>query len=490
MPPELSAWAGGIAAVVGVVAAVVYLRAIFGGRTRPNRATWWILAVVGMLIAASYYSAGARHTLWLALIYALIPLSVAIVSVKHGEGGCGRFDLACLLAAGISVVLWCLSQTAVITLLINLMIDFVGLLPTIRKSYLRPENENRAAWTLALVASVMSLFAVEQWKFAIAVYPLYLTAGNGLIVGILWFRSVRQSNAVRLRDVLRLILVGIGIDILLSHQSAAGEANRPLEQKDAFDPPKNSWSSDSGFNFVGAYYAFGLLCENEGVIAQPYFDLYYLVYEGDKSVKITLGLQLWSSIHSKGTGADPENGALAAWYEQDVVVPLSVTLADKFSGTLSYLEYHFPNGALESKRAASLTFSYDDSSLLGVFALHPHLTALYNFEDVIGIDKSDAWYFEAGIAPEVTLAKKSRYPVTISLPVTAGFGDDHFYPGDPFGYFSAGANAAVPLAFFPESFGRWTVNAGGTYQIFGNATAAFNSKRSATVGQIGLKWDF
>lgn len=180
--------AGVLSGIVATAAFVLYLRATFRGPTKPNRATWWILTVVGLMLAGSYHSLGARHTIWLAVSYALCPLVTAIVSLKHGEGGWTQFDRACLIVAGISAVLWWLCHSPLVALLINLFIDFVGLLPTIRKSYERPASENRIAWLIAFLASVLNLFAVERWEFAIAVYPLYMALGNGVIAVLLYRR--------------------------------------------------------------------------------------------------------------------------------------------------------------------------------------------------------------------------------------------------------------------------------------------------------------
>jgi len=190
--PDARVIAGLLAGVVGAVAFVRYLRATFRGTTKPNRATWWILTVVGFLLAASYYASGARQTMWLPVSYALCPLVTAIVSLKHGEGGWTPFDRACLLGAGISVVLWWLCRSPLVALLINLFIDFVGLLPTIRKSYQRPASEDRIAWMIGLLASIINLFAVERWAFALAVYPLYMALGNGVIAVLL---LCRRKNA-------------------------------------------------------------------------------------------------------------------------------------------------------------------------------------------------------------------------------------------------------------------------------------------------------
>jgi hypothetical protein len=46
---------GEIAGIIALVACPIYVHDILRGVTRPNRATWWIITLVGCLIAASYW---------------------------------------------------------------------------------------------------------------------------------------------------------------------------------------------------------------------------------------------------------------------------------------------------------------------------------------------------------------------------------------------------------------------------------------------------
>lgn len=253
-----------------------------------------------------------------------------------------------------------------------------------------------------------------------------------------------------------------------------------------------NWNGDFGVNFVSAFIAFGILQENQGAIAEPYFDLYHTLFQGDGAIsKVTIGLQLWSSIHSEQTLSTPRS-SLPAWYEFDYYVPLTMTIAKRTTVTISYVEYNFPNGAFHTARGVQANVGYDDTDILGPFALHPHILALYNFEGIFGIAASHAWYGEFGVAPGFVLAKRTAYPVTFTFPLLVGIGDSNFYPGDVYGYFSAAANLVVPLAFLPRSFGAWTANVGYTYYNLGNATAEINGNRdhNAHVGQVGVGLTF
>ena len=132
--------------------------------------------------------------------------------------------------------------------------------------------------------------------------------------------------------------------------------------------------------------------------------------------------------------------------------------------------------------------SYDDSDLLGAFAMHPHFYFQQELTNHAGLalkngvayssDAPEGQYYEFGIAPGYTFAEKSTYPVTLTFPTIAGFGSSGFY-GQGFGYFSTGATVSVPLAFIPSSFGSWTTSASGHYYRLGSTSAFYTNFKSA-----------
>ena len=291
-------------------------------------------------------------------------------------------------------------------------------------------------------------------------------------------------------------------------------------------PSATNISGDAGIAFVSTYYSRGILQGPEGKVgfdAQPYLDLYFKLYEDDKAPglnKVTLNLGFWANIASKpGTSALSSN---SNWTEFDWMPGISFVFAKNFTLTVSYFELDYPGessfaaisgatgrnfGNFSPQRSINTTLAYNDSDLLGMWALNPHITFL---QELTGNNNSGGGhtglglgggnklgqYYEIGIAPSFTFMKSSKYPLTLTLPLTAGFGSSGFY-GTGFGYASAGGNFSVPLAFIPSCFGNWTATAGGTYYYLGTNTARANGQFSnsgadhdAGVASLGLGLTF
>ena len=184
----------GIAAgILSFTAYPIYYIDIFRGNTKPSRVTWWILAILNIALSFSYYASGARNTIWIPISYSIGFLIVAILSLKYGEGEWKFTDFLFLLGACICLGVWFFSRSPEITLYFIILTDFVGLAPTIYKSFKKPWTESRLSWSIAAVASLLNIFAIERWTFVIGFYPFYVFATNIFIV-IFLFLELRKEN--------------------------------------------------------------------------------------------------------------------------------------------------------------------------------------------------------------------------------------------------------------------------------------------------------
>ena len=153
------------------------------------------------------------------------------------------------------------------------------------------------------------------------------------------------------------------------------------ESKDLKQQCKESCiSGDLGVTMPTEYITRGIVAENQGVIAQPYLDLYFKLYEGTGFInKVSFNFGLWSSIHSH-VQPDGSTDTTRNWYEFDWTPGIAVTFAKNFTATLSYFEFDSPASAFDTARSINLNLAYDDTDLLGKFALHPHVTYLRELE--------------------------------------------------------------------------------------------------------------
>lgn len=192
---DFHSWAGKIAGLLALIGFVPYVIATLQGKNKPNRVTWIIWGLVSLILLGSYKTAGATHALWPSVSNALGMIVIIVLSFKYGEGGGNLLDLGCLLTALAGLFFWWFFDSPLPALYISIAVDLIGGIPTIKKSYLDPAREDRLTWILFWTANVLNLFAVEEWNFAMALYPLYLFFISGTILAILTVRRNLKALA-------------------------------------------------------------------------------------------------------------------------------------------------------------------------------------------------------------------------------------------------------------------------------------------------------
>ena len=180
MPP-LQLLIGGAAGFISLVGFVPYARSVIRGGTRPSYATWLVWTVVGVLLFASYDAGAGGTARWVPLTDALGPAAIAAIASRYRVSELSRLERGCLVLAGLSVVAWVLTGSPLSTLTINLLIAFLGALPTLWKTYRDPASESILAWRLFFVANTLNLAAIGVWDFRTAAYPVYAVAISGMM---------------------------------------------------------------------------------------------------------------------------------------------------------------------------------------------------------------------------------------------------------------------------------------------------------------------
>lgn len=194
---------GALAGMVSFAAYLMYIVSTLRGKTKPSRSTWWILTLVGSLIFLTSYTSGARESMWIMASYVIGPLIISITSL-HPRYGYGEkllpVDIVCLLWALLCAIIWLVFNSPIIAFLGSIILDAVGLIPTARKAYLEPDKEDAFAWSIEMVASIMNALGITIWFVSSNltwIYALYLLLGNGTILTLLVYKSLKVKLATK-----------------------------------------------------------------------------------------------------------------------------------------------------------------------------------------------------------------------------------------------------------------------------------------------------
>ena len=173
---------GLVAGLLSIVSYIPYIRDILKLQTHPERASWLIWSVLGGIAFFSQLAKGATDSLWMTGVQTFGVILIFGFSLKYGVGGLAKRDLLALLAAGIGLLLWYITNEPAIALLIFILIDALGAALTCIKTYEKPESETLVTWTLSGTAGIFGALAVGSLNPILLVYPIYIILANYAVI--------------------------------------------------------------------------------------------------------------------------------------------------------------------------------------------------------------------------------------------------------------------------------------------------------------------
>jgi hypothetical protein len=189
---------------------------------------------------------------------------------------------------------------------------------------------------------------------------------------------------------------------------------------------------------------------DSGIVIQPGASFTLPVVDG-----VTATIGTWGSIHSdNGRGQTTGATGTGSWYEQDVFGSLDATFGD-FTVSAGLTLYTYPNVAGLDVFEAAFGLAYDDSELLGDFAISPYIllaTEINNTNSNAAAGK-EATYLEIGGEFSLDSLTEGTFADgwSWSVPIKAGFSIDDYYNDatgaeEFFGYASVGIVGSVALS--------------------------------------------
>jgi len=236
----------------------------------------------------------------------------------------------------------------------------------------------------------------------------------------------------------------------------------------------------------------GMMVREEGLTIQPLLLAFVNLYKGDgfiDSAKIVGGI--WNdygtsrvAVHAPWGSADQTH-----WTETDPIFGVSVNFMKYFTLDVTYTAFIEQILDIGTSNHLDSKLSFDDSSFLKAFALHPffeywqELTGKATDADVpeavFGPSPNSAghpapgssYYFNVGIDPQYSFGPQVLGGLKIEAPCSVLLPNERFYgtyygPASTVGLFELGVKATVPITCIPSTYGHWSVHAGFNYFYF------------------------
>jgi hypothetical protein len=179
---------GILAGIVGTVAMVPYVVDIFRGKTKPERATWWIWFAINAEMLVAQWAAGGSWSLIFTGEAVIATAFVSILSIRYGYGRLKRRDYASFALAGVGLGLWWFTSEPGFAIGLVIFVDALATMLTVLKIWEAPWTETAIAWVLSGCAALLNALSVGKVDARLLSFPIYVVLMNAIVITIMYYR--------------------------------------------------------------------------------------------------------------------------------------------------------------------------------------------------------------------------------------------------------------------------------------------------------------
>lgn len=187
---------GAVAIAIGIAAYIPYFRDLFRGKTKPHVFSWILWGIITFTGFFASLSRGGGAGVWVELFTGSMCFFIAIYALFKGERNITFTDWISFLGAGVALALWAITKEPLTAIVLVLVIDALGFVPTFRKSYAKPYEETLISYLLNGIKFIPALFALGSFNLTTALYPAYLVVANFAFVTMLIVRRKALNQKI------------------------------------------------------------------------------------------------------------------------------------------------------------------------------------------------------------------------------------------------------------------------------------------------------
>ena len=183
-----------LGAAVQLIGSILYIKETIYGNTKPNQVTWLMWAVAPLIATSAALTKGVGWAVLPVFAAGLGPLLIFIFSLfnKKAYWKLELFDYICGVFSILALLLWWITQEALIAIIFALVADAFAALPTYKKAFTNPETESEIAYITGLFNALTSFFALVAFSFAELAFPIYLVVLDASLT-IIIYRGKRKK---------------------------------------------------------------------------------------------------------------------------------------------------------------------------------------------------------------------------------------------------------------------------------------------------------
>ncbi len=181
-----------LGALLNLVGSSSYAIDTFRGKTQPNRVTFFLWALAPLIAFSAQISGGVGLRSLMTFMVGFGPAVVFLVSFHDPKAywKISKLDIACGALSLLALVLWFLTKTGYVAIILSILADLLAGVPILIKAYKFPETESYNVFFFGAVSAAITLLTIKTWSFTVAAFPIYIF----LICGTLFLLIFRKQG--------------------------------------------------------------------------------------------------------------------------------------------------------------------------------------------------------------------------------------------------------------------------------------------------------
>ncbi len=170
------------AVALAIVGNVPYLYNVVTKKITPHPYTWLVWSIVSMVTLFAQIQKGGGIGAIPTAASEMFTIIIFILSLKNGFKNIDKRDNVFLVVALFGLIPWFLTKDPTISVIVVVAIDLIAFIPTLKKTYNKPESESALLFVTNVFRHIITLYLVEKFNVATTLHSFAMITTNTLMV--------------------------------------------------------------------------------------------------------------------------------------------------------------------------------------------------------------------------------------------------------------------------------------------------------------------
>ncbi len=183
-----------IASLLAFVGNVPYLIDVIKQKVKPHPYTWFVWTIVSCIVFFGQLAKGAGVGAIPTAAAEIFTVIIFLFSLRYGFKHVTRTDTIFLIIALLGIIPWIITKDPTISVVIAVSIDFIGFMPTLRKTWQHPETEMPLLYSMNVLRHILMLFSLQTYNIATMLHSIVMIVTNSIMTAFIMIPRKLSEN--------------------------------------------------------------------------------------------------------------------------------------------------------------------------------------------------------------------------------------------------------------------------------------------------------